>query len=122
MPRPHRSFPLSRTAAAASFETRPTGAPQSLTGNELIFSNMLNFCRRSRESGNPGANGKPPAARRRQVVDMPVLLPWAPAFAGATIRYGFGWIHFESDSEEARSAVSKDAGQSCNPRLRYHPF
>src|SRR5437016_9187914 len=95
---------------SASFETPAVPAPQSLTGNELMFSNMLNFCRRSRESGNPGASGKPSAARRRQVVDMPVLLPWTPAFAGATIRCGFGWIHFESDSEEAASAaVSKDA-------------
>src|SRR2546430_1273099 len=93
--------------------------PESLTGNELMFSNMLNFCRRSRESGNPGASGKPSAARRRQVVDMPVLLPWTPAFAGATIRCGFGWIHFESDSQEpaqraSRRTQGRDTAAACH--------
>src|SRR6266852_9611676 len=88
--------------------------PESLTRNELSFSNMLSFSRHSRESGNPGASGKPPAVRAPEGLDPIEKLPWTPAFAGVTITTGNHCIHFRPASEEAPSAVSKDARRSCD--------
>src|SRR5215211_8851155 len=74
--------------------------PERLTGNELRFSSRLRFRRHSRESGNPGAQGKSLISGQQQPVDKAQQLPWTPAFAGVTITRGFHYIHFVSGSEE----------------------
>src|ERR1700704_7156634 len=74
--------------------------PESLTRNECSFSNMLGSGRHSRESGNPGASGKPPAAGTQEQLDPTEKLLWTPAFAGVTITYGFHCIHFGPASQD----------------------